>query len=257
MAYTDESFFETIKPYVLEDMRQSGILASLTAAQAHVESEKGNSGLTIKANNLFGIKGNYQGQSVKMLTTEYYNGAPYKVMADFRKYPSWAESIADHSAMFNRMKRYANLRGCTDYKQACKNVEADGYATSIDQKTGKPNYASTLLSRIEKFHLYEWDQEVLNGKPVESSEPNNHNPYNEPTKNVKYGSRGNDVRWVQFALNHWYYEKTGLILGLNVDGDFKDKTKLAVIECQKLMFPEDSKEWDGIVGVKTREKLKA
>ena len=250
MAFTDESFFQTIKPYILEDMRQSGILASLTAAQAHVESKKGNSALTIKANNLFGIKGNYEGQSVQMLTTEYYNGAPYRVMANFRKYPSWAESIADHSAMFNRMDRYKNLRGETDWKRATVNVKKDGYATA-------PDYTETLQSRIIKFRLYEWDQEVLNEKPVSySTEPINRNPYDEPTKNVKYNSRGNDVRWVQFALNHWYYDKTGLILGLKVDGDFKDKTKLAVIECQKLMFPEDPKEWDGIVGEKTREKLK-
>ena len=243
MAYTDESFFETIKPYVLEDMRQSGILASLTAAQAHVESKKGNSGLTIKANNLFGIKGNYQGQSVKMLTTEYYNGAPYKVMADFRKYPSWAESIADHSAMFNRMDRYKNLRGETDWKRATINVKKDGYATA-------PDYTETLQSRIIKFRLYEWDQEVLNEKPVSySTEPINRNPYDEPTKNVKYNSRGNDVRWVQYSLNtHGYH--------LIVDGIFKDKTKEAVIAFQKSAFPDDSKEWDGIVGVKTREKLK-
>ena len=243
MAYTDESFFETIKPYVLEDMRQSGILASLTAAQAHVESKKGNSGLTIKANNLFGIKGNYEGQSVQMLTTEYYNGAPYRVMANFRKYPSWAESIADHSAMFNRMDRYKNLRGETDWKRATVNVKKDGYATA-------PDYTETLQSRIIKFRLYEWDQEVLNEKPVSySTEPINRNPYDEPTKNVKYNSRGNDVRWVQYSLNtHGYH--------LIVDGIFKDKTKEAVIAFQKSAFPDDSKEWDGIVGVKTREKLK-
>ena len=243
MAFTDESFFQTIKPYILEDMRQSGILASLTAAQAHVESKKGNSALTIKANNLFGIKGNYEGQSVQMLTTEYYNGAPYRVMANFRKYPSWAESIADHSAMFNRMDRYKNLRGETDWKRATVNVKKDGYATA-------PDYTETLQSRIIKFRLYEWDQEVLNEKPVSySTEPINRNPYDEPTKNVKYNSRGNDVRWVQYSLNtHGYH--------LIVDGIFKDKTKEAVIAFQKSAFPDDSKEWDGIVGVKTREKLK-
>lgn len=52
MAYTDQSFFAALKPFVLEDMRTSGILSSLTAAQAYIESNKGNSGLTQKANNL-------------------------------------------------------------------------------------------------------------------------------------------------------------------------------------------------------------
>ena len=91
MSYTAESFLEKIKPLVIADMQASGILASLTAAQAFIESGKGNSGLTQKANNLFGIKGTFNGESVKMQTKEYVNGKYETVMADFRKYPSWAE----------------------------------------------------------------------------------------------------------------------------------------------------------------------
>ncbi|MBQ1296211.1 MAG: glycoside hydrolase family 73 protein [Clostridiales bacterium] len=154
MGYTDKTFLDVLKPYVLQDMKDTGILASLTAAQAFIESNKGNSGLTTKANNLFGIKGEYNGQYVVMPTTEYYNGVKTKVNAKFRKYPSWKESIADHSRLFNNNKRYANLRGCTNYLEACKNVQADGYATS-------PTYAKTLASTVEKYRLYEWDAEVL------------------------------------------------------------------------------------------------
>lgn len=150
MPYTADGFLKKIKPLVIEDMQKSNILASLTAAQAFIESNKGNSGLTKNGNNLFGIKGKYNGQSVKMLTTEYYNGQPVKVMADFRKYPSWKESIADHSSMFNRLKRYENLRGLKDYNLACKLVKDDGYATS-------PTYTQTLLKTIEKYKLHEWD----------------------------------------------------------------------------------------------------
>ena len=81
MAYNAQQFFNKIKPMVIADMEQTGILAALTAAQAFIESNKGNSGLTIKANNLFGIKGEYKGQSITMLTTEYINGIPQKVTA--------------------------------------------------------------------------------------------------------------------------------------------------------------------------------
>lgn len=154
MAYTDTQFLEKIKPLVIADMRTTKILASLTASQAFIESNKGNSGLTQKANNLFGIKGTYNGQSVTMQTTEYYNGVATKVNAAFRKYPSWVESIADHSGLFNRSSRYANLRGLTDYNLACKYVREDGYATS-------PTYTSTLLNVINKYRLYEWDAEAL------------------------------------------------------------------------------------------------
>lgn len=251
MEYTPESFLAAIKPYVLEDMRKSGILASLTGAQALIESRSGNSGLTQKANNLFGIKGTYQGQSVKMLTTEYdSNGKAYKTMADFRKYPSWMESIADHSAMFNRLKRYANLRGCTDWKQACKNVEADGYATAKDPKTGKPNYANTLLNAIETQKLYKWDQEVLSSTDATTDsstddKPATGNPYPEPTKNVKLNSKGNEVRWLQVELNRYGYR-------LVVDGKAGNFTIAALLDFQK----RHSLIADGICGSLTREKLK-
>ena len=153
MAYTDKSFLEILKPYVLQDMKNTGILASLTAAQAFIESNKGNSGLTQKANNLFGIKGKYNGESVTMKTTEYVDGKAVKVDAAFRKYPNWLESIADHSRLLST-KRYANLKGVTDYKLACAYIQADGYATS-------PSYCKTLTDVIEKYSLFLWDAEVL------------------------------------------------------------------------------------------------
>ena len=240
MKYTAESFLAALKPYVIEDMKKSGILASLTASQALKESNKGNSGLAVKGMNLFGIKGSYQGQSIKMETTEYYGGKPFKVMADFRKYPSWAESIADHSDLFNRLDRYKNLRGEHDWKKATKYVKEDGYATA-------PDYTSTLQSVIQRYRLMEWDDEVLYGQP--DLMPKTGNPYKEPTKNVKYGHKGNDVRWVQYALNEHGYK-------LIVDGIFKEKTRAAVVDFQHKAFPDQPEEHDGIVGVKTRDKLK-
>lgn len=151
MKYMVDTFLAKIKPLVIEDMKKTGILASLTAAQAYLESNKGNSGLTAKANNLFGMKGRYKGECISMNTKEYAAGVGYyTITAIFRKYPSWVESIADHSGLFNRLDRYKNLRGEKDYKKACKYVQADGYATS-------PTYADSLIKIIETYHLYEWD----------------------------------------------------------------------------------------------------
>lgn len=231
---THDEFLRTIKPMVIADMKKTGILCSLTGAQAIIESNWGNSGLAVKGNNLFGIKGSYNGQSITMPTTEYYGGQPYKVNADFRKYPSWLESIADHSAMFNRMKRYANLRNCTDWKQATINVKEDGYATS-------PTYTQTLQNTIQKYKLYEWDNEVLYGQPKDTG-----NPYTEPTNNIKYGSKGEGVKWVQRALNNNGYH-------LVEDGICGQLTVLAIRDYQE----RNSLVVDGIAGRKTREKLKA
>ena len=235
MGYSAEQFLSIIKPMVIEDMRKTKILASLTAAQALIESNKGNSGLTQKANNLFGMKGAYNGQSVTMPTTEYYNGVKCTVNAAFRKYPSWADSIADHSGLFNRSARYANLRGLKDYKLACKYVQQDGYATS-------PTYTQTLLKTIENYKLWTWDLEA-EGKEVIL--PPTGNPYPEPTKSVKLNSKGNDVRWLQYELNQHGYK-------LIVDGIAGPKTIEALTHYQMHhdLVP------DGICGPLTRASLK-
>ena len=216
-------------------MKNSGILASLTASQAYIESKVGNSGLTKECNNLFGIKGEYNGQSEVYWTTEYYNGIAQRVRAAFRKYPSWAESIADHSALFNRMKRYKNLRGCTDYQKACINVQADGYATS-------PVYARTLFNTINKFSLYAWDAEVL-GRPVEVIKT-------EPTRAMKKACALPTLRKGDrnaYVLN-WqkYLNANGYFCGKE-DGKFGVNTQQAVkaFQLTKNLNP------DGIIGINT------
>lgn len=226
MAYTITQFLEKIKPFVLEDMEKSNILASLTAAQAFIESNKGNSGLTTKANNLFGIKGTYNGQSVTMLTTEYYNGVAKRVYAAFRKYPTWFESIQDHSALFNKLARYSNLRGLKDYKQACINVQADGYATS-------PTYANTLINTINKYKLYEWDSAVLGVKTPKQT------LVVYPV--LKVGDKNDYVlHWQKFLNLSGYY------CG-NEDGIFGNNTKIAVQAWQAA----HGLVADGVIGAKT------
>lgn len=155
---TSQQFFERIRDDVILNMKESGILASLTAAQAYIESGAGSSGLTQKANNLFGMKGSYNGQSVYMNTKEYVNGKYITVKAQFRKYPDWAASIKDHSDLFLRLARYANLRGEKNYKKACVLVQQDGYATS-------PTYSQTLIKTIEQYDLFTWDDIVLDPDP--------------------------------------------------------------------------------------------
>lgn len=208
-------------------MKSSGILASLTAAQAYIESNKGNSGLTQECNNLFGIKGTYNGQYGEYMTTEYYNGVKQRVKAKFRKYPSWAESIADHSSLFNRLQRYSNLRGLKDYRVACLRVANDGYATA-------PDYAATLINTIERFRLYEWDAQIT-GDMITPA-------VNIPTRPVlKLGTRSDYVY-------HWqkYLNLNGYPCG-NEDGIFGKNTELAVKDWQK----SHGLEADGIIGPKT------
>lgn len=153
---TNSEFIEKIGALAREDMKRSKILASLTIAQAILESGWGRSALAQPPNyNLFGIKGDYNGAYCTFPTSEYLNGRWCTVNASFRKYPSWAESLADHSALFNRWDRYANLRGNYNYRDVCNKVREDGYATD-------PSYSSKLINIIEQYNLTRFDTESNN-----------------------------------------------------------------------------------------------
>lgn len=223
-------FINKIEDYAVQDMKASGIAASLTVAQACLESGYGSSKLTTQANNLFGIKGTYQNQYVVMPTKEYQNGAWVTINAKFRKYPSWAESLADHSAMFNRMDRYKNIRGETDYKRACMLIQQDGYASD-------PDYSNKLISIINKYVLYELDDKCI-GKMPGGPEPIS-TPDNLPV--LKNGSRGEYVLAWQKFLN-----LNGYPCG-NEDGIFGINTCLAVKQWQTV----HGLVADGIIGQKT------
>lgn len=131
-------------------------------AQATVESAWGQSGLAQEPNNnLFGIKGSYNGQSVNMNTGEYGNGGYYTTNAGFRKYPSYTESFEDNGALLrNQMGNYYSgtwVENSNNYAQATQNGLQGKYATD-------PNYAKTLNSVIATngFDKYDPVTQVVN-----------------------------------------------------------------------------------------------
>lgn len=149
------------------NQKQSGILASVSMAQFILESGYGKSELAQNANNCFGMKsslsGNswagsaWDGHSVYTMQTREQNtdGSYVTVTADFRKYGSIEDSIADHSAyllgaMNGSKKRYEGLAGCTDYKKAVQIIKDGGYATSLD-------YVQNLCRVIEQWNLTQFD----------------------------------------------------------------------------------------------------
>jgi Muramidase (flagellum-specific) len=154
-----EAFITRILPYVLADQLRTGVPASLTLAQAALESNWGRSGLTQKANNLFGIKGVGPAGSVTMATTEYADGRATQVQAAFRAYNSWEESISDHSALLSRPRYKKALNA--DGRTAAREVAAAGYATD-------PGYADKLISLMNTYDLYQYD--VYKPNPSEEGE---------------------------------------------------------------------------------------
>lgn len=148
-----QTFIQTVGEMARKDMAESGVLASLTIAQAILESGWGTSELAQNANALFGIKADsrWSGKAYSKETQECYDGVNYTtVTALFRAYGSWEESVADHSAFLLAGSRYVAVIGETDYKTACKAIKAAGYATA-------PDYAERLISLIEEYGLTAYD----------------------------------------------------------------------------------------------------
>lgn len=162
-----EAFITKIKDYAIKDMRLSKVPASLTIAQAALESGWGDSGLTVRANNLFGIKGSGPVGSITVQTTEYVKGKAVKVNATFRAYNNWGESVADHSALivngvsWNR-NLYSKVLGASG-KVAAREIAAAGYATD-------PNYAAKLIQIMDAYDLYRYDEESKEGDDEMSAE---------------------------------------------------------------------------------------
>ena len=159
MANTAE-FLSKIKVGAISGWHKYGILPSVTAAQAALESAWGTSKLSLPPNNnLFGIKGSYNGQSVQFPTWEVINGQNVTVNASFRKYPDWNASVEDHGSFFHEGPRYLGLIGMRDYAQQARAIKAAGYATD-------PEYANKLISTIEYNNLQAWDNEAFTGSPA-------------------------------------------------------------------------------------------
>ncbi len=142
-----KDYINNYNDLAIREMNRSGIPASITLAQALLESDNGNSTLARKANNHFGIK-----------CHSSWNGD--KVHHDddrrnecFRKYESVYQSYRDHSDFIVRGQRYSFLFDLnqTDYKSWAKGLQKAGYATSR-------TYASMLIKIIEDNQLYVFDK---------------------------------------------------------------------------------------------------
>ena len=119
---SDADVIKKVGALFTADMKKSGILASVSLAQFILESGYGKSELAQKANNCFGMKkslsGNtwsgsvWDGKSVYTKKTKEQNkdGSYTTITADFRKYPSVEDSIADSPPTFS-VSRTAARKG--------------------------------------------------------------------------------------------------------------------------------------------------
>ena len=156
------AYIGTYKNIAIDKMEKYNIPASITLAQGILESGNGLSTLAKKSNNHFGIKchSGWKGKRV------YHDDD--KKGECFRKYPTPEGSFNDHSIFLTGRGRYEFLFDLKpdDYKAWAKGLKKAGYAT--DRK-----YPKKLISFIETFELYKYDDLVLDEKAFKRALKNN------------------------------------------------------------------------------------
>ncbi len=149
-SYKQELFIETWANMAVQQMQLHRIPASITLAQAIVESGWGEGYVARMANNYFCIKGNngWDGPVVKAQDDDPDSSS-------FRQYTSIEESFTDHSKFLRENNRYKPLFDLSihDYRSWAYGLKQCGYATKLD-------YAEYLISTIEKYGLYMYDYAV-------------------------------------------------------------------------------------------------
>lgn len=142
-----QQYIDKYTDAAVEQMRRHKIPASITLAQALLESAAGKSHLAVHANNHFGIKVGIG------WTGPYIRRDDDRKAERFRKYKNVAESYEDHS-LFLQQPRYKRLFDLNplDYKGWARGLKACGYATS-------PTYANCLITIIETYDLNDLDED--------------------------------------------------------------------------------------------------
>lgn len=150
-----KEFIASVKNAAIKSYIEHNIFASMTIAQAILESGWGASALTKKGNNLFGIKAgsSWKGKTVIMGTREYNkNNELYHIEAVFRAYNTLGESLEDHTKLL-LAPRYKLVREAKSYGEACSRLKTCGYATD-------PVYPEKLITIIKGYKLYEYDKKI-------------------------------------------------------------------------------------------------
>ena len=154
-------FLRNIIPAAQNVARGKDIYTSVMIAQAALESGWGTSALSKAPNhNLFGVKGSYNGQSVNMQTLEDSGGQNYySIQANFRKYPSYQESLEDYAD-----KIVNGISGAPLFYSGAWKSKTNSYQDATAYLTGRyatdTAYASKLNRIIEQFGLTKYDTET-------------------------------------------------------------------------------------------------
>jgi flagellar protein FlgJ len=148
-------FIETMLPMAEEAAQKIGVDARYLVAQAALETGWGKSIIRqadgSSSHNLFGIKahGGWEGDSARVLTTEYKGGEAVKESASFRAYDSYQQSFNDYVSFLQGNGRYQEALAVTDKPERfVRELQEAGYATD-------PQYARKIAQIARQMQTYQ------------------------------------------------------------------------------------------------------
>jgi flagellum-specific peptidoglycan hydrolase FlgJ len=159
-------FMKMAVPAAIASEAATGVPASITIAQAILESGWGQSGLAKQANNFFGIKAAAHvapDSYIQLPTEEIVMGRAVAENAEFMKYKSAADSFTAHGLLLAQASRYAPamaVRG--NPAQFAAELQRGGYSTN-------PNYADDLMCIVAELDLTQYDTQA-NTQPAAPAE---------------------------------------------------------------------------------------
>ena len=160
----ETTFLNTATRQAQKVAKKYGLYPSVMIAQAIVESNWGQSGLAVNANNLFGMKADdsWPGGTYSAKTREEdKNGKSYYITAKFRKYKTYQESFDD-----NGKKLRLGVSWQPDRYQGAWLEKASSYTAATKALTGTyataNNYNTILNSRITAYNLTQYDPTISN-----------------------------------------------------------------------------------------------
>ena len=143
---TPDEFVRFVAPLAQASERATGVPASVTIAQAALETGWGRSARSA-ANNLFGIKGGGTAGSVKLWTREYVRGRWVKVRASFAAFRTMADSVIAHGRLVSDSPVYTRAMALKhDPFAFATALQRAGYATD-------PRYGQLLSGIMRNRNL--------------------------------------------------------------------------------------------------------
>ncbi|MDP2243834.1 flagellar assembly peptidoglycan hydrolase FlgJ [Pseudomonas sp.] len=155
-AFTSkDEFIAAMLPMAEQAAEKIGVDARYLVAQAALETGWGKSIIRqqdgTSSHNLFGIKSHnsWDGESARVMTTEYKGGQAVKEAASFRAYDSYAHSFEDYVSFLQSNGRYQNaLSSTANPEQFARELQKAGYATD-------PQYARKVAQIARQMSTYQ------------------------------------------------------------------------------------------------------